>query len=159
MSSQAYADWVKEAEKKRLRYVIERARLRSNIVGGRFQKWITLCGSVALAALSCFVLVLAGMSHSWSLVFCSMFCAVMTILWYLHYRRSDYCIEQARIAEALLVHVPPVAEQIAALPAEEILVRGSDSPATLSGELLRAAQSGAETGDGELLRADLAGRE
>jgi len=40
-------------------------------------------------------------------------------------------------------HVPPVREQIASLPANEILVRSSAEPAALPEELLRAAQSGA----------------
>ena len=41
-----------------------------------------------------------------------------------------------------LAYVPPVAEQIAALPAEEILLRGSDQPAATPDELLRAAHEG-----------------
>ena len=50
-----------------------------------------------------------------------------------------------------LSYVPPVAEQLADLPAEEILLRGSDQPMATPGELLRAA-SGSETGADELLR-------
>jgi len=52
-----------------------------------------------------------------------------------------------------LAYVPPVAEQIAAMPAEEILVRGSEEPSAAPGELLRAARTGAETEAGELVRA------
>lgn len=47
--------------------------------------------------------------------------------------------------------VPPVAEQIAALPAEEVLLRGSDSPIALPGELVRAAQAAATASRDELL--------
>jgi hypothetical protein len=53
-----------------------------------------------------------------------------------------------------VTYVPPVHEQLAALPADEILLRGSEQPAARSGELLRAAHAGAETEAGELLRAD-----
>lgn len=53
-----------------------------------------------------------------------------------------------------LPHVPPVAEQIAALPAEEILVRSSDEPAATSEELLRAARGHEDTAAEELVRAD-----
>ena len=55
-------------------------------------------------------------------------------------------------AEAI-PYVPPVHEQIAALPAEDILLRGSDHLEALPGELLRAAQAGTETASEELLRA------
>lgn len=51
-----------------------------------------------------------------------------------------------------LAHVPPVAEQIATLPDEEILVRGSDEPAATADELLRAAQAGTVQPAKELLR-------
>ena len=52
----------------------------------------------------------------------------------------------------MIPYVPPVREQLAALPADKILVRGSDQPAAAPGELLRAARTGAETEAGELLR-------
>ena len=51
-----------------------------------------------------------------------------------------------------LPHVPPVREQIAALSAEEILVRGSNEPAAAPRELLRAAHEGTEMAVEELLR-------
>ena len=53
-----------------------------------------------------------------------------------------------------LVYVPPVAEQVAALPAEEILVRGSERPDAAPPELLRAAHSGNIEDANELLRAE-----
>lgn len=49
--------------------------------------------------------------------------------------------------------VSPVREQIAALPAEEILVRGANEPVAEPGELLRAARAGEGTQVAELLRA------
>jgi hypothetical protein len=54
-----------------------------------------------------------------------------------------------------LEYVPPVAEQIKDLPAEEILVRGSDQPAATRDELLRAANEAQDTGSEELLRANI----
>ncbi len=53
-----------------------------------------------------------------------------------------------------LEYVPPIREQIAALPAEEVLVRGSDQPATRNAELLRSTYYGAAAAEEELLRAD-----
>ena len=61
------------------------------------------------------------------------------------------CRDQLRKKQEI-EYVPPVAEQIAALPAEEILLRGSDQPAATSGELLRATHSATETAPEELLR-------
>jgi len=54
-----------------------------------------------------------------------------------------------------LSYVPPVAEQIAALSADEILLRGSDEPAIGPEELLRAARAGTAEQAEELLRADV----
>ena len=50
-------------------------------------------------------------------------------------------------------YVPPVAEQLAALPAADVLLRGSDQPAAAPDELLRPAHEGMETDAEELLRA------
>ena len=55
---------------------------------------------------------------------------------------------------ASLPYVPPLSEELAALPADEILLRGSDEPAATPGELLRAAQAGAADSAEELLRAE-----
>jgi hypothetical protein len=53
---------------------------------------------------------------------------------------------------AALPYVPPVREQVGALPAREILVRGASEPAASNGELLRAAHKQSETGAMDLLR-------
>lgn len=63
-----------------------------------------------------------------------------------------HCVKQVRCAKAI-PYVPPVAEQLAALPAEDILVRGSDQPPAAPGELLRAASGTEETKAAELVRA------
>lgn len=50
-------------------------------------------------------------------------------------------------------YVPPVREQAAALPAEEVLVRGSERPAPATDELVRAAAAADPVAAEELLRA------
>jgi len=45
--------------------------------------------------------------------------------------------------------------QLAALPADEILVRASDQPTATPDELLRAAQAATKTNSEELLRANV----
>lgn len=47
-----------------------------------------------------------------------------------------------------------IREQIATLPADEVLLRGSDQPTSSPYELLRVAQAGTQTGEEELLRAE-----
>jgi len=49
-------------------------------------------------------------------------------------------------------YVPPAREQIAALPANEILVRGCDQPSARPEELLRAARNGMDGRADELMR-------
>ena len=59
--------------------------------------------------------------------------------------------ENRRLA---IPHVPPVREQIAALSADQILVRSSDEPSATPEELLRAAHTGLVEQAEELLRAE-----
>jgi hypothetical protein len=59
----------------------------------------------------------------------------------------------AEAAEAI-PYVPPVAEQVAALPAKEVLVRGAHQPLDSTDELLRAATPHAAVDAAELLRAN-----
>ena len=54
-------------------------------------------------------------------------------------------------------YVPPIREQIPTLPADEILLRGSQASPASPEELLRASTVTAETNVEELLRADSAG--
>ena len=49
-------------------------------------------------------------------------------------------------------YVPPVAAQIAALPADEVLVRASGQPPALPAEMLRPVRGESETTADELLR-------
>ena len=75
-------------------------------------------------------------------------------------RRSSYSLgvmfrrlknyEMRRAAS--ISYVPPVREQIAALSAEEVLVRASDPPTATPMELPRAAHEATQTAAEELLR-------
>lgn len=51
-----------------------------------------------------------------------------------------------------IVYVPPVREQVAALPADEVLLRGADQPASGPADLLRVAYTVNATGSDELVR-------
>lgn len=53
--------------------------------------------------------------------------------------------------------VPPVREQLAVLPADEVLLRGSEMSAAAAAELLRAAHNADNSSDDGLLRAAHAG--
>ncbi len=58
-----------------------------------------------------------------------------------------------KVAEiAAMPYVPPGHEQIAALPAEEVLVRGSDAPVAGSEELVKAVVAGKDEDNAGLLR-------
>jgi hypothetical protein len=58
----------------------------------------------------------------------------------------------AREKLAAIPFVPPATKQLSTLPAEEILVRGSDQPSATAEELLRASQAGTDLEAEELLR-------
>jgi hypothetical protein len=61
-------------------------------------------------------------------------------------------LREAKHISRHTIYVPPVREQLAALPAEEVLVRGSDQPRATSTELLRAITEISQTPSEELLR-------
>jgi len=65
-------------------------------------------------------------------------------------RISSSSFEEARTLE----YVPSAAEQLAALPAEDILVRGSDRPDAPAEELVRAASPAGVNAANELLRSE-----
>ena len=142
MNSQMHTGTGHGAAKKRREYLRKRAQLMFGCAVGGGVGLFTLSLCAALFILSsgtvypteCFRL-------AWVFGFVAIACR---FLW-------SHCAGKARS----LVYVPPAAEQIAALPAAEILVRGSHQPAATPSELLRAARQGAETTDaGELLRAE-----
>ena len=97
-----------------------------------------------------------GGSGLWIYIWAGFACLSLTVLGVFLFYGS---VTMSRQASSLL-YIPPVAEQIAALPAEAILVRGSDQPSAAPGELLRAARAGEMVDEaGELLRADQGAKE
>lgn len=135
---------MKDAKRKRRQYLASKAH---KIVGtGMF------AGAAAFALAAACVSLLLRQSGpwltTWAYTAATLLCA-----------GAICCYMTCRTANEAksIPYVPPVAEQIAALPAEEILVRGSEQPAAPSGELLRAARAGIDTEPTELLRADLRG--
>jgi hypothetical protein len=64
---------------------------------------------------------------------------------------SVHCRDAAKNVKSI-PYVPPVREQITALSADEILLRGSDHPVVAPHELLRVAHNRPETDTEELLR-------
>ena len=77
-------------------------------------------------------------------VVCGFFTAIMGWL-------TFQCFSSA-LAVPIPPYVPPVREQIATLPPDEVLLRGSDQPAATPDELLRATQVTQQTTAEELLR-------
>jgi len=65
-------------------------------------------------------------------------------------RLCKHCVNSVRA----LPYVPPVAEQVAKLPADAVLVRGSDRPSATPEELLRVASESNSRAGEELLRAE-----
>lgn len=65
-----------------------------------------------------------------------------------------HCIGNANKMADDNLYVPPIREQIANLPSNQILLRGSEQPAALPGELMRAVHAGDSNSEEELLRAE-----
>ena len=63
-----------------------------------------------------------------------------------------FCVKSAKTYAKAIPYIPRNAEQLAALPADEVLLRGSDTP-TAPDELLRASHEGGDQASEELLRA------
>ncbi len=139
-----HTDRVKDAGQKRREYLLQKASGR--VVG--------IILSIYALAVAGFALVLIhaavqSIRESGSNTVFFAILATAVIAFGLHTgRRAALSFRESRS----IPYVPSVAEQIAALPTEAILVRGSDEPAAAPGELLRAA-AGTETEVGELLRA------
>ena len=130
--------------KKRREYLRKKARTG---IGGTATAGISI-GLGLVAALLIFAAVQnIGFSRGNIVLFAFLAFAVLAVAVYFgHVSVSSF--KEARA----IPYIPPVREQIAALPADEVLLRGSDQPAASPVELLRAAHDGTETEAGELLR-------
>jgi hypothetical protein len=138
---------MEDAVKKRREYV--RKRRRAQLLGAG----TILVGAGALVVPG--TCMIAGTHSVWPQpTFCTNVIPAATAM-YILLRTAFRSLQHttAAVAEAARCYVPPVSQQVAALPDEEVLVRGSEQPSTTSDELLRAAQAGAQTQAEELLRA------
>lgn len=144
--SETSKERVKDAAKKRRDYL--QTILRLQLSAG-----VALSFAVVSALLSAYSLFLVfllwsrGNPVGISYAFClAIFLFIALGGWTVRQRNASH-------AKAL-PYVPPVREQLAALPAEAILVRGSDEPPTAPEEMLRAAHPGAAAPEQELLRSE-----
>src|SRR6266568_4730820 len=113
--NQTHTNPLKEARKKRHEYLMKLAAIRSlGIIGASLA---VICGIALLAALC---LTFWFSKGSLELVFYLGFPAGYAVIALLGFHLPSYCKRRSRA----LPYVPPVAQQLAALPAEEILVRG-----------------------------------
>jgi hypothetical protein len=103
-----------------------------------------------LLTLGCFIATLAGVFVGPSLtVFpCLIATALAGAITYL----GAYMMIRANDRVIALPVVPAVREQIAALPAEEVLLRGAETPVATPDELLRAAREATASAPHELVR-------
>lgn len=155
--TQTRKNGTKDAEAKRREYLWEKARLRSNIISNRVWGLI----SALAVGVGIFVTVAAVIQAIFVPGPISIFAPVIpfgfTVLFGVLVRVYRQHAQKARDQEAALPYVPTAREQIAALRAEEVLVRGSEVPAARPGELLRAAHARPATPEEELLRTDCRG--
>lgn len=140
---------VVDGARKRRKYLLARAAVGAMgcsgvgiVIGFGF---LTLVCALSIP----FVLVLLQLCGPAVLVLCIASTAVNGALTLLGIR----AVREANQRAAEMSYIPPIREQIAALPDEGILLRGSDQPAAVPEELLRPADSGSHTADENLLRA------
>jgi hypothetical protein len=138
---QTHKDPVKDAAQKRRDYLVAKAKIHSISETSRIAVVIFTIGTGFM-----FLVDFGHFLPTWVVLIAGLLNAVLAAVAYRIMKRAD-----AR-AKAL-TYVPPVAEQIAALPASDVLLRGSEQPIAAPEELLRAAQTGSETASEELLRA------
>jgi len=137
--NQTHIDRVREARKKRREYVAKKASLS-------FYRYFGVLLAVIFGGLTLLYAIDDWNTDTAHLIRLTLFAVVFRFgVWY-----WTSCTAEAKA----LPFVPPVAKQIAALPANEILVRGSDGPISAPEELLRAAHTGIGEQANELLRAD-----
>jgi hypothetical protein len=134
---------IQDLAKKRWKYLFTRAG--ANTLWGYAMLLTIASGTITIG------LVLLLFASTWIDPFYMQFSAYaivtgpITLLGIWNLREAKQIAERAS-------YVPPVKEQIEALPAEEVLVRGSDQPAATCDELLRATNEVSQTPAEELLR-------
>lgn len=113
------------------------------LIGGIF---MFVCGASAVAGVAGMVILAAD--SEWLEAVCAfgflIICVVLTVL-------GGLLFQQGCEMKDSISYVPPIHEQLPALPAKEVLLGGSDSPPAAPEELLRPAAC-QETPAEELLR-------
>ena len=145
MTSQTYTDRVKEARKKRWRYLAAKFAVVGMFLGAGMALIGLECGARKLQ-----YTILDRLPNALTILIVGtilVFCTTVPLIICFFAALDVFARRLPTIS-----YVPPVSDQIAALPAEETLLRGSDEPAAGPGELLRAAQSGTLQPSKDLLR-------
>jgi len=148
MSNQTPGEPVKDLVKRRREYLGVQAGLGTQGCAG-----LIICVGFGLLAFAgiplSLTVILSSQSDGTSLeVFTIFLTAIAGFISVIGYRTVKSAGDKSR----KIPYVPPVRAQIAALPAEEVLIRASDKPPATPEELLRAAQAGREQRAEELLR-------
>ena len=136
----AHEDQKLDAAKKRRGYLAKKASIFTFSLAS---------GAVAAVCvlLACILFFLAPAS---TVALKAFLAAIFSGLAFIAARQCSASLQESRS----LPYVPPAAEQIAALPAGEVLVRGAAEPVAEPGELLRADCESEITPADELLRPD-----
>jgi hypothetical protein len=146
MSSQAHSGPRDDGAKKRQEYVVQKAAC--NMAGISLAIYALAVGAFALILIRAAIQSI-GVSVSNTIFFTILSVAVLAF----GLNTGRQSVSSFKESQAL-TYVPSVSEQlqIAALSADEVLLRGSEQPVATPEELLRAAQQGTETASEELLR-------
>ena len=144
------AEPMKDAAKKRRRYLWRLCSMMSLCAIGGI---ITIVGTIAAVILAQMAWTLStphrvpAIDMPWSMTL--PFVMIPIVIASMGFWMSRAFLGKSRT----LPYVPPLAGPVAALPAKDILVRGSDEPKAAPWELLRAAHSDRSAPNQELLRA------
>ena len=132
-------------------YLLAKAAIIGKVLGNDFWTAVSVLGTIVCGLGTIYLLGYAISRPAWLLA--GAIGAVLT--WWSARMAARYYrfLVEARRELAELPVVPPVRAQVAQLPAEEVLLRGSEAAAAQQGELLRAADKGSDTPKDDLLRA------
>jgi hypothetical protein len=137
---------MEDAEKRRRKYLWKKFSLKASAA---------IALSITGFAVSVVLFVMAGLFWSHGIGFFNFahltLFGLVTLMAFvpIGWKSSRHYLAKAKA----LPYVPPAHGQIATLPADEVLLRGSNQPVAAPDDLLRAAQAGAVESAEELLRA------
>lgn len=150
--NQQPANLVEAAAMNRRKYLWNKIVLRSNVIGTSFWMLVGVFGTAVCGVLTCITLFWAFTVPKQVPFTAPVILAPFTVFMAFQTRRFYRYLQQSRQDEEALLYVAPVRDQvIAALPADEVLLRGSDQPVAKPDALVRAAHEVKETSSEELL--------